>query len=263
MPWTVRRPVRGSRARRSTARPRPGRWARHGARRITADFEGGSISSDGGLVLLRAAERRLGLAEALAGCIREWRDPEQGAEALGLEPGKRVSAGAFEKLLQGHVIGTNIRLGRLRDGQHEHRPVRSNSLPSARSSLSPCLPDTLAAWRFARNRRTGSRTVIGERSAAMGYTLGQAATAAGKSKTTILRAIQKSKIYAAKDVHGNWSIDPDELHRVYPAVTEGNGGADDHATTGNGDLRARGAARGSASAPARAGCPDARWPASS
>ena len=36
-------------------------------KKVTADFEGGSISSDGGLVLLRAAERRLGLAEALAG----------------------------------------------------------------------------------------------------------------------------------------------------------------------------------------------------
>ena len=44
-------------------------------KKATADFAGGSISSDGGLILLRAAERRLGLAEALAGCIREWRDP--------------------------------------------------------------------------------------------------------------------------------------------------------------------------------------------
>ena len=40
-------------------------------KKVTADFAGGSISSDGGLVLLRAAERRLGLAETLAGCIRE------------------------------------------------------------------------------------------------------------------------------------------------------------------------------------------------
>ena len=38
---------------------------------MIADFEGGLISSDGGLVLLREAERRLGLAD----CIREWRDP--------------------------------------------------------------------------------------------------------------------------------------------------------------------------------------------
>ena len=46
-------------------------------KKVTADFEGGLISSDGGLVLLRGAERRLGLAETLAGCIREWRDPER------------------------------------------------------------------------------------------------------------------------------------------------------------------------------------------
>ena len=44
-------------------------------KKVTADFEGGLSSSDGGLVLLRGAERRLGLAETLAGCIREWRDP--------------------------------------------------------------------------------------------------------------------------------------------------------------------------------------------
>ena len=44
-------------------------------KKATCDFGGGLISSDGGLVLLREAERRLGLAETLAGCIREWRDP--------------------------------------------------------------------------------------------------------------------------------------------------------------------------------------------
>ncbi len=46
-------------------------------KKVTADFAGGSISSDGGLVLLRAAERWLGLADALAGCIREWRDSDR------------------------------------------------------------------------------------------------------------------------------------------------------------------------------------------
>ena len=43
--------------------------------KVPADFEGGLISSDGGVVLLREAERRLGLAETLARCIRDWRDP--------------------------------------------------------------------------------------------------------------------------------------------------------------------------------------------
>ncbi len=51
-------------------------------KKVTADFEGGPISSDGGPVLLRAAERRLGLAETLAGCIREWRDPAPVAHTL-------------------------------------------------------------------------------------------------------------------------------------------------------------------------------------
>ena len=39
-------------------------------KKVTADFDGGLISSDGGVVLLREAERRLRLAETLAG-IRE------------------------------------------------------------------------------------------------------------------------------------------------------------------------------------------------
>ena len=51
-------------------------------KKVAADFAGGSISSDGGLVLLRAAESRLGLAETLAGCIREWRDPARTVHPL-------------------------------------------------------------------------------------------------------------------------------------------------------------------------------------
>ena len=37
-------------------------------KKVTADCEGGLISSGGGEVLLRAGERRLGLAETQAGC---------------------------------------------------------------------------------------------------------------------------------------------------------------------------------------------------
>ena len=42
--------------------------------KVSAAFDGGLISSDGGLVLLREAERRLGLAKTLAGCIRDRRN---------------------------------------------------------------------------------------------------------------------------------------------------------------------------------------------
>ena len=64
-----------------------------------------------------------------------------GAVALGLHPGKPVGARAFEKLLQGQVIGTRIRLGRLRDGQHEHRPGFEITFSAPKSvSLAALLP---------------------------------------------------------------------------------------------------------------------------
>jgi len=49
----------------------------------------------------------------------------------------------------------------------------------------------------------------------MRYTLGEAAKATGKSKTTVQRAIAKGKISANKNGNG-YSIDPSELHRVFP-----------------------------------------------
>jgi excisionase family DNA binding protein len=54
----------------------------------------------------------------------------------------------------------------------------------------------------------------------MTYSVKQAAEATGKTKPTILRAIQKGKISAQKDEHGEWEIDPAELHRVYDPVPE-------------------------------------------
>jgi hypothetical protein len=57
----------------------------------------------------------------------------------------------------------------------------------------------------------------------MPYSLKQAAAASGKSKPTILRAIQGGKISAEKDAQGEWQIEPAELHRVYPPVPERNG----------------------------------------
>ena len=49
---------------------------------MTAAFDCGLISSDGGLVLLREAELRLGPADTLAGCIRERRNQVQVVHTL-------------------------------------------------------------------------------------------------------------------------------------------------------------------------------------
>lgn len=53
----------------------------------------------------------------------------------------------------------------------------------------------------------------------MNYTLGAAAKATGKSKTTIQRAVSKGLISATKEKNGRYSIDPSELHRVFPMVS--------------------------------------------
>ena len=50
----------------------------------------------------------------------------------------------------------------------------------------------------------------------MPYTLREAALAIGKSKPTVLRAIQAGRISASRDATGNWLIEPAELQRVYP-----------------------------------------------
>jgi len=46
-----------------------------GRKKITAAFDGGRITSDGGVMLLAAAERRLGIADRLAGLIADPRNP--------------------------------------------------------------------------------------------------------------------------------------------------------------------------------------------
>jgi hypothetical protein len=48
---------------------------------------------------------------------------------------------------------------------------------------------------------------------AVGYTLADAARATGLNKTAILKAIRSGGV---KDEHGEWRIEPCELHRVYP-----------------------------------------------
>ena len=51
-------------------------------KKVSAGFDGGLISSDGGLVLLREAERRLCLAVTSAGRIRDRRNQAQVVHAL-------------------------------------------------------------------------------------------------------------------------------------------------------------------------------------
>src|SRR6202162_2020910 len=48
-----------------------------GGKPVVARFDGGRLSSDGGIVLLAEVERRLRIAERLAQCIEDPRAPDQ------------------------------------------------------------------------------------------------------------------------------------------------------------------------------------------
>jgi molecular chaperone GrpE (heat shock protein) len=57
----------------------------------------------------------------------------------------------------------------------------------------------------------------------MKHTIGTAAKATGKSKSTISRDIKKGKISATRSEDGSYEIDPAELHRVYPPIEHETG----------------------------------------
>ena len=49
------------------------------------------------------------------------------------------------------------------------------------------------------------------------YTLAQAITATGRSRSALLRAIRSGKLSASRDASGAYLVDTSELARVYPA----------------------------------------------
>ncbi|MDD9993368.1 MAG: relaxase domain-containing protein, partial [Rhodospirillales bacterium] len=118
--------------------------------------EGGYYLEDGeGPEALRAKREEHREASAWHG---------KGAATLGLKAGARVAAGKFEKLLRGEVLGTDLRLGRMRDGQHEHRPGFDITFSAPKSvSLAALLPTA--------DRPRGNRAVIRAHDAAVRATL--------------------------------------------------------------------------------------------
>ena len=57
-------------------------WGRVGRRVVEANFEGGDLSSDGGLLLLRRADERIGLSRAAAAVLSDRRDPTRITHSL-------------------------------------------------------------------------------------------------------------------------------------------------------------------------------------
>ena len=61
-----------------------------GSRQVVADFSGGYVSSDGGLLLLRQTNSSLGLTRQLSGCFHDGRDPRYVEHALAELVAQRV-----------------------------------------------------------------------------------------------------------------------------------------------------------------------------
>src|SRR5258707_13239135 len=65
-------------------------------KKLTVDFEGGTQSSDAGLLLLREAERKLGVCRRLAAAMPDRRDPDRILHAMFemvMERGSAIACG--------------------------------------------------------------------------------------------------------------------------------------------------------------------------
>lgn len=99
---------------------------------LAADFQGGDLTSDGGLPLLREVDRRIGLLDALSAAIRDPRDPdriEHDQRTLLAQRILAIAAG-YEDLndhdaLRADTLLQTLTDRRLKAGQKESDPLAS------------------------------------------------------------------------------------------------------------------------------------------
>ena len=105
---------------------------RLGRKKLAADFQGGDLTSDGGLPLLREVDRRIGLIDQLSAAIRDPRDPERIEHDQRTLLAQRILAIAagYEDLNDHDTLRTDTLLQaltdrRLKAGQKEGDPLAS------------------------------------------------------------------------------------------------------------------------------------------
>lgn len=64
----------------------------HFSRQVVAGFDGARMTTDGGALLLRAVDRKIGLLKRVAACFRDARDPERVEHSLPELLGQRIYA---------------------------------------------------------------------------------------------------------------------------------------------------------------------------
>lgn len=114
-----------------------------GRQKIVADFKGGRLTSDAGALLLREADRRIGLTKALAACIADPRDPAKITHDLTTLLAQRIYGIAlgYEDLNDHHTLREDPLFAVLA----EQQPDPSAPLAS---------PSTLCRWENAISRQS-------------------------------------------------------------------------------------------------------------
>jgi Transposase DDE domain group 1 len=103
----------------------PMQFARVDGRAVVADFEGGAITSNAGGVLLKAADRTIGLVERFAGCFSDGRSRERVVHDVATLVGQRVFGIALgyedlvdhDRLRHDPVLGVALRRLEARHGR--------------------------------------------------------------------------------------------------------------------------------------------------
>src|SRR5919107_3008909 len=79
-------------------------------------FDGGRLTSDAGILLLSAIERRLGIADRLAACIEDPRDPERVLHGLAemIRYRALLIAAGYPRACPGEGRGQRLRCAQIR-----------------------------------------------------------------------------------------------------------------------------------------------------
>jgi hypothetical protein len=99
-------------------------------RRVVAAFDGGVVTSDAGTVLLREADRAIGLIERVAACFTDHREADEVIHALPTLIGQRIVAIAlgYEDVNDHDTLRRDPVLALFSD---QLEPKRKNCAPSA------------------------------------------------------------------------------------------------------------------------------------
>ena len=110
----------------------------HFSRQVVAQFDGAQMTTDGGALLLRAVEQKIGLFKRLTECFSDARDPERVEHALGEWLAQRIYALAlgYEDLNDHEELRRDPLLALLAGKRALEEPLAGKSTPN-RLELTP------------------------------------------------------------------------------------------------------------------------------